>query len=480
MSANSRRTFLKQSSIAAASLALSKKREGWTRALDTSQQVCIWRTSQDGHHVLVEPLIWQPRVDHISETIALHPESTRQEVLGFGAALTDSSCYVLSQIPDHERLELMSELFGFSGMALNVCQTCIGSSDYSLKTYSFDESDDPDPELKKFSIAHDREYILPILREARNQNFDLFLFSTPWSPPGWMKSGSSILGGSMRKSSYDPYARYILKFLEAYEKEGIQIQAVIVQNEADTDQDGRMPACLWGQEYEIEFVKEHLGPLLRSSVHQTKIWILDHNYNLWGRAIGELSDPDAYTYIDGVAWHGYSGGPDAMARVHDAFPQKSAYWTEGGPDITAPDYLTDWAKWAETFNGILSNWSRSITAWNLALDENGKPNIGPFPCGGLVTVNSATHNVTRSGQYWALKHFSSHVRRGARAFRIEPAKDSALPSSTSITYSGFQNVDGSMVVIISNRGPETQVVLSLNSKSLAVALPKSSVHTLQW
>src|ERR1035438_109620 len=102
-----------------------------------------------------------------------------------------------------------------------------------------------------------------------------------------------------------------------------------------------MPACLWAQEQEVEFVATFLGPALRKAGSPTRIWVLDHNYNLWGRAIGELSVPEANQYIDGIAWHGYVGEASAMTRVHDAFPQKNAYWTEGGSDVKAPDYLTD-------------------------------------------------------------------------------------------------------------------------------------------
>ena len=156
---------------------------------------------------------------------------------------------------------------------------------------------------------------------------------------------------------------------------------------------------------------------MRKAGLPTKIWVLDHNYSLWGRAVDELSDPAAYEYIDGIAWHGYVGEPTAMSRVHDAFPAKHAYWTEGGPDVTAPDYQTDWTKWADQFNGILNNWARAITAWNVALDEKGNPNVGPFPCGGVITVENTTHKVTRSGQYWAFAHYSKHVRRGARALQ---------------------------------------------------------------
>ena len=123
-----------------------------------------------------------------------------------------------------------------------------------------------------------------------------------------MKAGGSMLGGSMRKHYFASYAQYFLKFLEAYAGEGVSIQAVTSQNEVDTDQDGRMPACLWGQEYEIEFVKDHLGPVLKANNIPTKIWLLDHNYNLWGRAICELDDPGVRKYANAVAWHGYVGG----------------------------------------------------------------------------------------------------------------------------------------------------------------------------
>ncbi len=403
--------------------------------------------------------------------ILINPTVTRQEMLGFGAALTDASCYVLSQMPAGPQQALMEELFAPGAMELNVCRTAIGSSDYSRTVYSFDESADPDPELKKFSIDHDRAYILPILSAARHINPELFLFSSPWSPPGWMKSNGSMLGGAMRKPNFEPYAHYLAKFLAEYKTAGVPIDAITVQNEVDTDQDGRMSACLWGQEYEIEFVKSHLGPLFRKEGVATKIWILDHNYNLWGRAIDELSDAGLYEFVDGIAWHGYAGEPSAMTRVHEAFPQKSTYWTEGGPEYTAPDYQTDWARWVYKFNGIVNNWARSITAWNVALDEQGKPNVGPFSCGGLVTVENATHKVTRSGQYWALAHYSRHVQRGARVIAA---------SDSGVSVAAFQNPDGGMVVVLANCGPERRAQLVLVPKALEIDLEANSVCTLNW
>jgi glucosylceramidase len=484
MRGSSRRGFLKAASGAAA-LAVARAVPG-LGAVGSSGPVRVWATYRNRRYAAGEALIWKPLTVVAADAIVLDPTSTKQEILGFGGALTDATCYVLSQLSAEERGAVMHDLFAPREMALNVCRTTIGASDYSRSVYSYDESDEPDPELKKFSIDHDKAYILPMLREVRKANPEMFLFSSPWSPPGWMKSGGSMLGGAMRKPSYAPYARYFVKFLEAYKANGVEINAVTIQNEVDTDQDGRMPACLWGQEYEIEFVRDHLGPALRGAGSKARIWVLDHNYNLWGRAMDELSDAKAFEYIDGIAWHGYFGDAAVMTRLHEAFPAKSAYWTEGGPDIAAPDYATDWAKWGETFNGVLNNWARSITSWNLALDEKGKPNIGPFSCGGVITVENGSHKITQSGQYWAFAHYSRHVKRGAKAFATNGTEASASGGlledrkAGGVTHSGFRNPDGSMVVVLANRGAERRVQLVHGANALEVDLSAESLFTLQW
>lgn len=402
----------------------------------------------------------------------LDPGKQFQEMLGFGAAFTDAACYMFHQLPDSARDPLLHELFHPAGMGLSVCRTCIGSSDYSTELFSYDEGD-PDPELKRFSIEHDRAYVLPILRQARKENPDLFLFSSPWSPPGWMKAGGSMLGGSIRPRYFAPYAQYFLRFLQAYAAEGVAVQAVSVQNEVDTDQDGRMPACLWPQEYEIKFVKDYLGPLLRQNGMSTKIWILDHNYNLWGRAICELDDEGLRKYCNAIAWHGYVGAPDMASKVHQAHPDAQMYWTEGGPDYTSPRYSTDWVDWGRTFTQAIQNWCQAIVGWNLALDEKGRPNIGPFSCGGMLTINSQTKEISRSGQYWALAHFSRAVRRGARRFESKS-------EVRGLEQVGFVNPDAQKVLILTNTGPEQRVSLRMGDAAAEVILAPDSLTTLVW
>jgi len=417
--------------------------------------------------------VWRTASAESAAGIRIDTTKRYQEILGFGAAFTDASCFLLAQLDEQKRGALLNDLLGPNGLRLSVGRTCIGASDYSRFAYTFNESPDPDPELQKFSIEHDREYILPILRDARKVNSDLFLFSSPWTPPGWMKAGDSMLGGSMRKKYLSSYAEYFVKFLQGYSQDGVKIQAVTVQNEVDTDQDGRMPAALWGQEYEVDFVKNHLGPALERASLETKIWILDHNYSLWGRVMDELSDPALSKYVEGVAWHGYVGTPDAMARVHEAFPAKSTYWTEGGPDYKHPDYASDWAKWSHTFAGILRNWAQCIVGWNLVLDEQGRPNIGPFSCGGVVTLDSKTHAVTRSGQYWAFAHYSKVVQRGARVIGSEG-------TLSDIDHVAFENPDGSHVLVLTNQGGGRNVQCQTGTQALDLTLDPGSITTLQW
>jgi glucosylceramidase len=234
-----------------------------------------------------------------------------------------------------------------------------------------------------------------------------------------------------------------------------------------------MPAALWGQEYEMEFVKAFLGPAIRSASLDTKIWLLDHNYNLWGRVLDELSDPGVFEQVDGVAWHGYAGNPDAMTRVHNAFPTRHAYWTEGGPNVFASDYATDWTGWSAKYATILKNWARCIVAWNFVLDEQGKPNIGPFNCGGIVTLDSKTKQVTRSGQYWAFAHYSKVVRRNAQVIATRTTLNG-------IEHVAFANPDGDYVLVLTNRGEAQEIACTFEGKAVQLSLPGNSIVTLQW
>ncbi len=433
----------------------------------------VWVTDSQRRIAAAHPILWEKTLLPLeASAITIDPSQKNQEILGFGAALTDAVCSLLAQLAPEIRAHLFHELFSPSEMNLNICRICIGSSDCSTSVFSYDDGD-VDPDLKRFSIARDEDYVLPILRQSRMVNPDLLFFASPWSPPGWMKSNSSILGGCMRHTHMASYADYFLKYLRAYEIAGVPIYGVTVQNEVDTDQDGTMPACAWPQDYEADFVTMHLGPLFQRAGVKTKIWILDHNYNLWGRAIAQLETPDVRKYIDGIAWHGYQGEPEWIERVRDEFPDAAMYWTEGGPDYQSPDYATEWARWGVTFCRILRSSCRSITVWTLLSDEHGRPYVGSGASGvgGAMLLNSKTKELSYSGMFWSLRHFSQFVRRGANRVASES-------SNKNLEHCAFANPDGSLTMVIPNAGGQSSCQIQLADRVAHLSLSASSVTTL--
>ena len=440
-------------------------------------QLKRWVTSARDKMLEAEPLHWQKDTEKAGKVAAsdliIDDGRRAQTILGFGAALTDSSCYLMNKLPEDQKKTLMDELFSPSKMGLSTARIAIGASDYAQVAYSFDDGE-ADPELKRFSIAHDEENILPILQMARKANPDLFIFGAAWSPPGWMKSNKSMLGGNMQRTYLGAYAQYFGRFLKDYEKAGVPVQAVTVNNEVDTDQDGRMPACVWPQELEMSFVASHLGPLLEREKLNTQIWILDHNYDMWGRVVNELENPDVRRYTSGVAWHPYAGNVQAMNKVLALYPGLGMHWTEDGPDVDEPGYATNWTKWGKLFSEALHNSCNSITGWNLALDEAGKPNIGPFKCGGMITIDSKTQKVSYSGQYWGTVHFSKVIRPGAKMLWSDSRQEG-------LSHSVVQNTDHKYAAVLTNSAKEpVEITLRWRQQRCNVQLPADSITSLSW
>jgi len=457
-------------------------------------------TDKSGKRLAAGPEIaWtKPGKKAAAADVTVDPTKAAQAILGFGAAFTDAACFTLSRLSDTDRAKLLHIVFGQDQHALSMRRIHIGASDYSTAAYSYDDGA-ADPDLKRFSIDHDRDYILPTLRAALTANPDLFLFGSPWSPPGWMKYSNSMLGGNIRPEHIPTYASYFQKFVEAYAAAGVRVRAVTTQNEIDADQGGRMPACPWPEEDEERLI-DALGPLLEPA--GTKIWTLDHNYNLFGRALDQLSRPRIKKYVNTVAWHGYVGSPEMMRNVKDKFPDIEMHWTEGGDDYKFPDYLTNWSKWGATFAGILANGPQSITMWNFALDERGRPNIGPFDCGGLVQIHSQTKEITRTGLYWALVHHARAFRRGAVIVASHdangdlPAVNAALigqPASSStvtatpnnaatsrVYHAAAKNPDGSLVLVLTNPGEAKEITVACSGQTTKVSLTADSITTLRW
>jgi glucosylceramidase len=465
-----RRSFVALTTSSAAAVLTNKAIFGQSRLAESTG---AWRTDPQGKHVPFSPGNWKPPYSNSVPDVIVDASRTFQPILGFGAALTDSSCYLLSRMPADQRSGLLADLYSPEGMNLSVGRCCIGSSDYATKIYNYDDVPG-DTKLEHFSITQDEQYILPILRQVRAIRPDLFLHASSWSPPGWMKIPGSMLGGWMDRDYLGPFATYMLKFLAAYQDAGVPIQAICTQNEVETDQHGMMPACIWTPQMEAEFIRDHFGPRLRADkrLSKTDIWVLDYNYILWKRVDWQLKDARLASFVGGVAFHGYEGQPEQMEAVERRYPDMPIYFTEWSSELKS-NPIGDWAQWAHDLTRILENGVRNITLWNLLLDENGKPEIGPFDCVGVVTLNSKTGELERNGQYWALYHFSAHVKRGARRIHSQ-AGDS------NFTHIAFVNPDGEQVLVLSNQSYPRSVQVQSGDSLLEVPLSANSITTVTW
>lgn len=381
---------------------------------------------------------------------------------GFGVAITGSSCYNLSLMEETERTEFLKGIYSKEGLGLSVGRVSIGASDYSPELYTYD--DVPfDTELKHFSVDRDKKYIIPMIKEILKINPDLLLFASPWSPPGWMKTGENIGGGYMRSKYVECYADYIVKFIKAYAENGIKISAITPQNEPETQQMGMMPTCAWHPEIEAEFIKT-LRKKLDEEKLDVKIWMFDHSFSYVNRVLWVFdNDKDALDACDGVAFHYYDGTVEETLKFRRAYPNVDLHFTEGGPRLL-DNYGTDWCKWSIMAAKSLSCGYKSFTGWNLMLNESGGPNIGPFWCGGLATRNTMTGELSYSGQYKAFNHFAKFINKDSKIYPILLGEEYDLEMfsyprvNREIEGICIDNNDGKTVLVLTNPNAEKRQV----------------------
>ena len=376
------------------------------------------------------------------------------DFLGFGVAITGSSCYELSLMSPEERETFLKSIYTKEGIGLSIGRLSIGASDYSAELYSYDDVEG-DVELKHFSIDRDRAYIIPMIREILKIKPDLFLYAAPWSPPGWMKTGGNMCGGYMRAEFIDCYADYIIRFLKEYEACGIHVSAITPQNEPETQQHGTMPACIWHPDIEAKFISV-LRKKLTEAGMDTEIWMYDYNFDNTERVKWSLDHhKDLARDCNAVGFHYYRGAIEETDVIREAYPQLKRHFTEGGPRLY-DHYDNDWCKWGIMMSKVLNHGFGSFTGWNLMLDENGGPNIGPYFCGGLVTRNSQSGALSFSGQYKVFGHIARFMEKGATVLETSLDKNSSMlfgyPKSTlPVHATAFRNPDGKLVYILTNQ-----------------------------
>ncbi|HMJ26512.1 MAG TPA: hypothetical protein VK475_11810 [Pyrinomonadaceae bacterium] len=281
------------------------------------KEVTVYTTADNSNHrlsvtdTLAFKHLGQPLETQIC--VFVDPARTFQTILGIGGALTDASAETFAKLPPAKQQEILNAYFDTSkGIGYTLARTNIHSCDFSSGSYTYVK--EGDKELQSFSISHDQQFRIPFIKQAQAAaGGRLTLFGSPWSPPAFMKSNNDMLnGGKLKPEFYQSWANYYAKFIKAYQKAGIPVWGISIQNEPMATQ--KWESCIFSAEDERDFLKNYLGPTMkREGLGDKKIIAWDHNRDLiYQRASTILTDPKAAPYVWGIGFTGTS--PGAAAR----------------------------------------------------------------------------------------------------------------------------------------------------------------------
>jgi glucosylceramidase len=442
--------------------------EVYLTAKDTSQ-----RLAKAGEFELAASF----RMVEKEEYIFVDPTKTFQTIIGIGGALTDASAETFYKLPNDRQQEILRAYFDPQmGIGYTLGRTHIHSCDFSSESYTYVK--DGDTQLDSFDISHDLKYRIPFIKAAMTEAGNhLTLFVSPWSPPAWMKDNGDMLhGGKLKPEYYESWARYYGKFIHAYEKAGIPIWGLTVQNEPMAVQ--TWESCNYTAEEERDFVKNYLGPALRQDgLKDKKIIVWDHNRSfMYQRASVVLDDPAAAKYVWGVGYHWYVGDNfENVKRVHEAYPNTHLLFTEGCNGPFDFKKINDW-QWGEVYGkSMINDFNNGVegwTDWNVLLDQQGGPNHVQNYCFAPIHADTRTGQLYYMNSYYYIGHFSKFIRPGAQ--RI-------ISSSTTdkLQTTAFLNPDGKIAVVVLNLSDQTQPFnLWLGGKSMKNNSPPHSIITL--
>jgi glucosylceramidase len=410
--------------------------------------------------------------------VFVDPDKTFQTMLGIGGAITDASAETFAKLPTAKQEEFLKAYYSVQeGIGYSLARTHINSCDFSSNSYTY--VNEGDTALNSFDIAHDKQFRIPLIKKAiAMADAKLTMFVSPWSPPTWMKDNQNMLGGGKLKPGfYQPWANYYIKFIKAYEAEGIPIWGLTVQNEPMAKQ--KWESCIYTAEEERDFIKNFLGPTLeREGMNDKKIIAWDHNRDLmYQRAQTLFSDPEASKYIWGLGFHWYedwSGGKqvfDNVRKVHESWPDKNLIFTEGCNFPFSMQKTGDWSlgeRYGQSIINDFNNGTVAWTDWNILLDETGGPNHVKNFCFAPIHADTKTGELIYTNAYYYLGHFSKFIRPGAK--RVQSAA-----SRSALLSTAFLNTDGSLIVVVMNEtDKEIPYQLWMQKKAVALkALPHS-------
>lgn len=437
------------------------------------------------------PVNFNTKPNMSPNTITLNPDVKYQEMDGFGAAITGSTCYNLLKMTPANRKKLLTETFDpTTGNAYSYIRISIACSDFSMDEYTYCDTKG----IANFAIhPYDVRDLFPVLKEILAINPKVKLLASPWTCPRWMKVNNltdkqaynSWTGGHLNPDYYQDYATYFVKYIQAMKAEGFNIDAVTIQNEPLNSGNSASLVMNWPEQR--DFIKTALGPAFKANGIKTKIIAFDHNYNYDGIAseknypVNIYNDAEAAQYIDGAAYHAYGGDKAELLNVHNARPDKNLYFTEISIGMWGSGYsFAEDLMWnmREVCLGTVNNWSKAVMVWNFMLDDKHAPYRpgGCNMCLGAIDINSSDYaTMTKNSHYYTIAHLSKVVAPGA--YRIATTGYQAA----GIYYSAFLNPDGSYAVVLQNdNSTTTSITIAQGTNTFSYSVPAKSVVSYKW
>lgn len=416
-------------------------------------------------------------------SIFVNPNKTFQKFMGIGGAITDASAEVFAKLSPEKQEELIQSYFSKDGIGYNVIRTSIHSCDFSSASHTYIE--EGDKELETFSIAHDKEFRIPMIKRATALiKDDLVFYASPWSPPAFMKTNKNMLhGGKLLPEYNQAWANYYVKFIEAYEDEGIPVWGVTIQNEPMAVQ--IWESCIYTAEEERDFLKNYLGPTFeKAGMGDKNIVVWDHNRDLLShRANTIFEDPEAAKYAWGTGFHWYetwAGGEpmyDNLKNIKESFPDKNLLFTEGCQEKFDATQYHRWSNAERYGNSMINDFNSGVvgwTDWNILLDETGGPNHVGNLCFAPIHANTKTGELIYTPSYYYIGHFSKFINP-------EAVRVSTTTSRSTLESTTFKNVDGEMVTVVLNKTNEPITYkFILDDSEVSIDIPKHAMQTLVY
>jgi glucosylceramidase len=430
--------------------AAGKKAQVYTTAQGTNQRLAAGTA-----------LSFAPSAQPLETQVCVFVDPTHsfQTLLGIGGALTDASAETFAKLPKAQQQEFLQAYYSpTAGIGYSLARTNIGSCDFSSDTYSY--LADNDASLKSFNVKHDEQYKIPFIKQATAAaGGKLPLFVSPWSPPAWMKTNHDVLkGGKLLPQFRQAWADHYVKFIQTYEKMGMPIWGLSVQNEPMATQ--KWESCIFTGEEERDFIKEYLGPTLaKGGLGGKKLIAWDHNRDLvQQRASTVLDDPAAAKYVWGIGYHWYETWTtsgmlfDNVRRVHETYPNTNLMVTEACIENFKFEQVNEWRLGERYGHSMINDFNAGTvgwTDWNVLLDETGGPNhVGNF-CFAPIIADTKAGKLIYTNAYYYIGHFSKFIRPGAKRIATSTTRDW-------LQATAFRNPDGKVAVVVMNSGDKPQ------------------------